>query len=59
MHLPPKALGTHSLTGMLLHKNIPSKPQEVPVSSKFIEPEKSKENEKAEQLVSIERAREN
>ena len=44
--------------GMLPHKNTSSRLQYLTVSPKFIEAEKVKQNEKAEELLTIERARE-
>ena len=44
---------------MLPHKDIRSSLQKVTISPKFIDVEKVEPNEKAEELLSIERAREN
>lgn len=44
---------------MLPHKNTPSTSQKAIVSPTFIEAEKAKQNEKAEELLSIEREKEN
>ena len=47
-------------SGLLLQQpGIRRHPQQVTVSPKFAEAEKVKQNEKAEELLSIERAREN
>lgn len=44
--------------GTFPHKNMPSRPQQIAVSPKFIETEKLKQNEKAE-LLSVERQEKN
>ena len=53
--LPPKAVIHAVHTGMLPHNNTPLRPQSVTVLPKFTEAEKVKQNEKAEELLSIER----
>ena len=52
--LPPKKSGTCNP-----YRDTHVRPQKVTVLSKFIEVEKVKQDEKAEELVSIKRAREN
>jgi len=56
--LTPKAAHTVH-TGMLPHKNTPSRPQHETIPPKSRETEKVKKNEKAEELLSIKRAGEN
>lgn len=50
--LTPKTAHTVH-TGMLPHKKTPSRPQKVTVPPKSIKTEKVKQNEKAEELLSI------
>lgn len=58
MSSPTTGTGHTVSTGTFPHKNSTSRPQQVTGSPKFIEAEKVKRNEKAEDLLSIERVRE-
>lgn len=55
--LPEKALGSWRSHGTLPHRKTSSKPKQVTVSSRFTDTGRARQNEKAEELLSIETAK--